>query len=398
LLRRKAAASAFCWIALVTGGCASVQPPPGGPPDTDPPAIIAITPDSGAVAEGLRDPLVIQFDEVIDERSGGGLDRLIRLAPVKEAVEIRWKRTAIAVKPKEGWRRGVVYHLRILPGIGDLRNNRMTQDRTVIFSTGGSIPHTRLEGTVLDWQAARAAPRALVEAILLPDSLVYSAAADSAGDFVLASIPPGRYHVVATVDANNNGRRDFREPFDSVTLVLDSVAARVFWAARRDTVGPRIARASVADSLTIRVELDQALLPEQLQQASAEVLSLPDSVPLKVRAVLRQEEYDSLRAAERESRPAAEPDTAAGRPLPTPDTLLGPRRETPGPRPLSPDTTKAARLLGSRPKLSTVAMIRLEDRLEPGGRYLVRLEAANLLGYRERSRFLLLVPGERGRR
>lgn len=361
--------------------------------------IVAVTPDSGTIAEGLRDPLLIQFDEVVDERSGGGLERLIRLAPVKETPEIRWKRKAIAVRPKGGWRSGIVYHLRILPGISDLRSNRLTQGRTVIFSTGGPIPHTRLEGTVLDWQAGRAAPRALVEAMLLPDSLVYPAAADSLGDFVLASIPPGRYHVVATVDANNNGRRDFREPFDSVTLSLDSGASHVFWAFRRDTVGPRIARVSVADSFAIRLELDQGLLPEQLEQLSVEILALPDSSPVAIREILRQEEYDSLRAAESLSRTTIEPDTAAARPArppAPPDTSAAPRREAPTSVPS--DTSKVARLLSLRPKPSSVVMIRLLNRLEPGSRLLVRADAVNLLGYRAQSRLLLVVPDIGGRR
>ncbi len=401
LLSGKIAASALGAIALITGACASVQPPPGGPPDQNPPAIVAVTPDSGAIVEGLRDRLLIQFDEVIDERSGGGLERLVRLAPVKGPPDIDWKRTAIAVRPKEGWRSGIIYHLRILSGISDLRNNRLNQGRTVIFSTGGPIPATSLEGTVLDWQAGRAAPRALVEAMLLPDSLIYSAMADSAGDFLLASIPPGRYHVVATVDANNNGRRDFREAFDSITLALDSVASQVFWAFRRDTLGPRIARLSVADSLTIRLELDQGILPEQVKQLSVEVLALPDSSPVAIREILRQEEYDSLRTAESRSRTTVEPDTSAPRPArpPTPpDTLAIPLREAQTPTALRADTSKAARLLSSRPKPSPVVMIRLLNRLERGSRLLVRANAVNLLGYRAHSRLLLLVPETGGRR
>jgi hypothetical protein len=340
--------------------------------------------------------LVIQFDEVIDERSGGGLERLIRLAPVKEAPQIDWKRTAIAIKPKEGWRSGTVYHLQILPGIGDLRNNRMTQGRSVVFSTGGPIPKTRLEGTVLDWQAGRAAPRALIEAIFLPDSLLYPATADSSGDFLLASIPEGRYHLRATVDANHNGRRDLGEPFDSVTLSLDSAAGYVFWAFRRDTIGPRIIRAALADSSTIILEFDQALLPEQLKQTTVEVLALPDSLPVAIGAALRQEEYDSLRAAQRHTRTLPGPDTTAVRPAPLPDTLATPPRKAPVPA--SADTGRVAILLRSRPKPSPVVMIRLENPLRPGSRYLIRAQAVNLLGYRHWSRFLLAVPDIGGRR
>jgi hypothetical protein len=98
------------------------------------------------VLDGFDDDLEFQFDEVIDERSGNGLDKLILLSPVTEEVSVSWKRTRITVKPKRGWLPSVVYHVTLLPGIADLRNNRLDSTRTIIFSTGGPIPDTRLTG------------------------------------------------------------------------------------------------------------------------------------------------------------------------------------------------------------------------------------------------------------
>ena len=54
------------------GGCASVGQPPGGPPDSAPPKILAVRPESGAVVPKLSGDAVIQFDEVIEEMAGGG--------------------------------------------------------------------------------------------------------------------------------------------------------------------------------------------------------------------------------------------------------------------------------------------------------------------------------------
>jgi hypothetical protein len=46
--------------------------PPGGPPDSTPPHIVVVRPESGAVVPAWKGDAVIDFDEVIDEMAGGG--------------------------------------------------------------------------------------------------------------------------------------------------------------------------------------------------------------------------------------------------------------------------------------------------------------------------------------
>ncbi len=409
---RPAGFSSFLAAALAAAqGCAAIQEPPGGPPDTTPPAIVAVSPDSGAVIPGWHGAALIRFNEVVDERSGGSLDKLVTLSPAPRELVVEWKRTAIAVRPKDGWRQGVIYQISLLPGIQDLRNNRQREGRTIVFSTGPAIPSTRLSGTVLDWEQGRLAPRALIEAILLPDSLRYLGVADSAGNFAMGALPRGRYAVRAGLDANNNRRLDLRESFDSATVVLDSTASRTFWAVRQDTVGPSLTRATIGDSASLRLEFNQALPPRPPEAGRVRVLALPDSLPVPVAQVWRLPDYDSVRALERAATaqtPAAAGDTAATRDTAAKaarrDTLLGARPLTPppspprgpalpaGPTPAAPDTSHLARLLRERPRLSNVLVVELEEPLEPGGRYLVLADVANLSGARARSRQLVVVP------
>ena len=272
-------------VALLVISCASVQAPPGGPPDAAPPVLQAVTPDSGSVAEGLKDPVTFQFDEVIDERSGGGLERLVFLSPVPAQTEVDWRRSSVAVRPRGGWRVGTTYHVTLLPGVTDLRGNKLATGKTVVFTTGGPVPNATIAGTVVDWEAGRLTARALVRAVLLPDSLVYLAAADSVGDFRLGALPPGRYHLAAIADANNNRRQDGREPFDSLTVELDSLVERVFWTFRQDTIGPSLSGATLVDSQTVRLEFSQALPPTPPEPTAIQVLTLPDSQPLALTAV-----------------------------------------------------------------------------------------------------------------
>src|SRR2546427_7543188 len=55
-----------------SGGCASVGTPPGGPPDSAPPRILHVQPESGAVVPNYSGDVVIQFDETVEEMAGGG--------------------------------------------------------------------------------------------------------------------------------------------------------------------------------------------------------------------------------------------------------------------------------------------------------------------------------------
>ncbi|HXV86077.1 MAG TPA: Ig-like domain-containing protein, partial [Gemmatimonadales bacterium] len=392
------------------------QPPPGGPPDSAPPVLVSVTPDSGAVVPEWRDPVTFRFDEVIDERSGGGLDRLVLVSPLPERVNLDWRRQGIAIRPDGGWRPQTTYHVTLLPGVTDLRGNRLGDGKVLVFSTGGPVPSATISGTVVDWEAGRATPRALVRATLLPDSLVYLAAADSAGDFRLGALPAGRYHVAALADANNNRRQDGREPFDSATIDLDSLTERVFWTFRQDTLGPSLTRVTAADSQAVRLEFGQALALSEPRDGAVQVLILPDSQPVGIRALWSQTQFDSLRGTRPAGRgpggvapDSTQPDTAqvaapavtpTDAPTPAaPSGLPGPTPGTPGagPRPAAtaPDTGRVARLLAQRPRPATSFVVELEAPLVPGGRYVIVAEVANLVGAPQRSRMLLVAPEAR---
>ncbi len=398
--------------------CAVIEQPPGGPPDFEPPVILSITPDSGAVVPELDDALKIQFDEVISEASGGSLDQLIRLSPRAEEVSVEWKRSAIEVEPKDGWLPGTVYHVTLEPGLADLRNNRTTEGRTVIFSTGPPIPTSVLWGTVLDWENARAARFALIEAMLLPDSLVYLTTADSVGGYRLVSVPPGRYHVSASLDENTNRRRDAREAFDSVSVAIDSVVSHTFWPFSHDSAGPQLRRVNRTDSVTVQLRFSLKLdtVPPAAEMVS--VWALPDTTPVAVAEVWAQAVYDSLAAEEAAAQAradslaadsaaaldtlaladsavadtAAVPEAAGARPPPGADPRVrAGRGATPGPQ--VPE--HVTEFLARRPPLSDIWFIRLVEPLTPGGRYLIEARARSIGGSVGESRSVLTVSAPR---
>ncbi len=391
-------------VSALAFGCASQGAPPGGPPRTTPAAILRTTPESGAVVPDFRGKAVVQFDEVIDEAPGSpggggggtgaitGLAQKIVLSPVAGDVKVSWHRSEIHVQPEEGWKPNRVYHLQVLPGIADLRRNITKTGTTIIFSTGGALPGAALSGTALLWVEQRLLTQAVIRATPLPDTAAYVTLTDSGGNFRLGEIPPGRYRVWVIQDANNNRRLDRREPFDTVTVTVDSTASAVLWAFVHDTVGPRMRTVESVDSVTVRVTFSEPLDPARPPDtARVRVFALPDTTPVAVRALYRPAVFDSLQARARAVADSlkrlrdttARRDTSRARP--TPPTAPPPRAPAArAPRDTSAarvDTARVRKLLGQRPVPYDRIIIQTAQPLTPGGKYLVRVHGAiNLSG------------------
>ncbi len=277
--------------------CASQGDPPGGPPDAAAPVLIGIVPESGAV--NVRPERVeFRFDEVVSERPSGAtsLEQMVLISPSDGLPRVDWRRRSIAVRPRRDWRANAVYTVTLLPGISDLRGNVMRTGASVIFSTGAAIPDTRIAGILYDWVAGSAARLGAVEAIALPDSIVYVARTDSAGRFALAHLPPGSYVLRAWLDANNNRDLDPREAYDSASVVLRDTASLTLFAFVHDTLPPRINTVQVVDSMTLRVELNQPLDPEQPLDTTRFRLTASDSSALALRAVFTADSFDRAQA------------------------------------------------------------------------------------------------------
>jgi len=382
LLSRGPAAS----LALIVA-CARIEPPPGGPPDVEPPRLIATAPESLARLPDFDGEVEFRFDEVVSEGGSasrgtgtGDLERLVILSPTTSVPEVNWRRSRITVKPGDGWRPDRVYRVELLPGVTDLRRNRSDQGAVVTFTTGAPVPATRLEGQILDWSASRPAANALVVALLLPDSLPYRALADSSGRFALGPLPAGEYLVSGVLDANRNRRADGREAFDTARVRASAAGASAvgeLWTFVHDTTPPRITGVTVADSLSAVIDLAQPLLPGlRLQPGDASVTLLPDSTPVPVASILPKPLDDSLNA-----KPAPRPDSAAAR---APAVR---RPAVPAPAPAKPA------IAASRPPLSDRLVLRVRRAWSPGARYLVTVRGLqNVTGVAGEARSTLVVP------
>ncbi len=399
LLTRQRVAS----LVILSLACARIEPPPGGPPDVAPPQLVATVPDSFEVLPDFNADVEFRFDEVISEGGSpsqgsgtGDLERMVILSPSAEVPRVRWRRNRITVRPEEGWQRDRVYRVELLPGVTDLRRNRLERGALVSFSTGAPAPATTFGGVVVDWTTARPAPAALVVALKLPDSLAYRGLADSSGRFSLGPLPAGDYVVSGVLDENRNHFADPREAYDSVPTARSDSTLQL-WAFVHDTSPPRIRTVTPTDSLSAAVELTQPLDPRQRLQPAAVTLSLlPDSTPVRVASILPKPIDDSLHARRRtETDPVARHTTAARDTTPgrvRPGARPGAR---PGERPgVRPGARRAeTEQLTGRPALTTQLVLRPAAPMPPGSRYSVEIRGVrNVTGVSGDVAGTLVVP------
>lgn len=373
--------------------CAKIAPPPGGPPDIKPPVVVATVPESTAVIPDFKGDVEFIFDETVSEGTvpdfglgNGDLEKLVLLSPTSKQPVVRWHRGMISVRPKEGWQPNRVYRAELLPGVADLRRNVMKQGGVVTFTTGAPIPTATLAGTTIDWAGGRGAPRAVIEAVLAPDSLVYRSASDSTGRFSFGPLPSGSYLVYAYIDQNHDLKRAYREAWDSVRVTAGGDTTRIapFWMAERDTTPPRMAPAQMLDSQSVLLGFNQPLDPYQrFDSIRVRLLSLPDSTPIAVVSLLPKAKDDSIRARAKaladslraDSLAKAHPDTtrrkgAVAPPQPVPSltsalSAFGARRPT--------VDSAMIKLVATRPPLSDKLVLRTAVPLKPNSKYFIEL-------------------------
>lgn len=379
--------------------------PPGGPEDHAPPKLLSVSPDTNATNQKASN-VTFRFDEVVSERPGTAqsLDRMVIVSPSDGAPRVRWKRSAIQVRPRRSFRPNTTYTVTILPGMADLRGNTQTSGFTTTFSTGPELLRTHLSGIVFDWVTGRPAAKAFVQAFQRGDTTFsWIAQADSAGRFELRSFPSGSYLLRAIIDANDNRGLEPREPWDTVGVAVADSGRVEMYAFVHDTIGPRIDRINVTDSLTLGVDFDKAIDPSTPLMPAAFVVLATDSTPTSVTALVSDSTLEAERAARskaaadsarsRGGRDSTRADSSADRRLANPTESRVPIPATTRGRGVAARADTVPLPKPSRPSPALHANLRLASPLKPSTTYRLRATGVRgLLGNARTSDKVFITP------
>ncbi|HSM37449.1 MAG TPA: Ig-like domain-containing protein [Longimicrobiales bacterium] len=324
----------------IATGCATADPPPGGEEDRVPPVVISVTPEPGSTISDLGTDVEFAFDERLSER---GVASSVLVSPRTGDFRVDKGGREIRVRQAGGWSPGIVYRVTLLPGVGDLFGNARSQPVELVFSTGPEIPGTVLGGVVTDRMTGAPLAGAAVAAVQPGDTVPYVAIADEEGFFAIRFLPPGPYVLRGFRDGNGDWAVGAQEPRDEIAVevtpedTLVAPLALLF----PDTTPPSLVRAEWVDSVTVRLDFDDALDPEDPQASlSVRVVGTtaghePGATPIAPHVL-----EAALLAAD--SAAAAAADSVAGGEA---DAAPGPG-EPPGPGAADPDAGRDA-LLGA---------------------------------------------------
>lgn len=221
----------FAFVAgLLLLACATQVAPGGGPEDKLPPRVAGVYPAPNTTNHPNELYVKLEFDEWINAsvpRSAVSIS-----PPIDKKMRFEVSGKTLVLTSRAELDSGTTYTV-TFAGIKDLHGNMLATPFQVVFSTGAVIDSLKLVGRVLvnDSMVRKkaypsiglflmgeerehrhyldkfrdSATHALdTLPMLAKEPPLFLTRADSAGNFVLAGLRPGRYRVVAFLDANGN--------------------------------------------------------------------------------------------------------------------------------------------------------------------------------------------------
>jgi len=243
-------------VAAVAVSCGNRLPPPGGPEDKEGPVLEECVPGQNEVGVDTGSRVSILFDENLDRESAG---KAITLSPAHEEIRLNVKGGRIELEPEGDLFERTTYQVTIGNTLLDQRGNRFAGPYTFYFSTGDTMDTGLISGTVT--YRGKGAGGAYVMASALPESVNYTAQADSSGQYRLAHLPGGSFFLFSFLDQNGDGKFRFAvEPKDEKRVEILTEPLEVdFVVVVSDTSPPVLESVEPLDSTTLRLVFDDPM-------------------------------------------------------------------------------------------------------------------------------------------
>lgn len=198
-------------IIILTGSCAKIGSPYGGPKDEDPPKIVKAVPSDKTTNFVPQKSITITFDEFI--KLEDIFNELIISPPLDERVIAQVKGTKVVVElPKDVTFDTTTYTISFGNSITDNNEGNILENYTYVFSLKGYLDSMQVEGRIVNsFNHKPSEERFLVmlyqnlnDSAPLLERPQYIGRTDKEGYFTIRNIETGTYRLFALQDANSN--------------------------------------------------------------------------------------------------------------------------------------------------------------------------------------------------
>jgi len=256
--------------AALLAGCAGQVPPPGGPRDTVPPAVIRTVPDTNATRV-KPSAITLEFSKYVDRRS---VEESIFISPPLGDLTYDWSGREVTLTYAGALRPATTYVVSVGTDVADVREgNHMASSFALAFATGDSIDRGVISGRVFDEKPAGVLMFAYRLDGIRPDTLDpsrtkpdYVTQTGGAGTFALVHLAAGRYRVFAVRDEYHNLVYDaqvdqFGVAPDDITLAGPGAmhAGLFFRLTMEDTTRPFLAGARTVNRRHLALRFSEPL-------------------------------------------------------------------------------------------------------------------------------------------
>lgn len=264
----------FLLMSVLFIKCANQLPPDGGPIDRIPPQIIKSYPNQRS-NNVQTDYVEFTFSEYINKRS---VYNSIFISPYfKDDLIYKWSGKKLRIYFPEKLKENRTYVITLGSDISDLRQNKMLESYTLIFSTGEQIDDGEISGKVFDPK-----PDGIFIYFYLIDSINthinytsnkpdFITQTSKDGTFRLIGLPYGIFRVIAIRDEMKNLVYDINEDLiglasrDFVLNANNKIVNNVFFElTKRDTVKPNLNSVKFIDKNHIALSFNEEIDTDQI--------------------------------------------------------------------------------------------------------------------------------------
>jgi len=307
-------------IACTFIDCANRMPPPGGPVNRTPPAIISTLPANGST-NFMGSRIRIEFNQYVDERS---VEESIFISPYVGQLEFKWHGKKVDIVFEDTLRSNITYVVTVGTDVtGYYTKTRMAQSFTLAFSTGSEINQGALSGSIIPRNENDTKSGVMIFAYRIdsfskdtlnparhsPDFITQTGVK---GEFSFVHLPWGMVRLFAIRDEYRNllydcGVDDFGVCMQDYNLSESdsSFSNIIMQLAREDTTAPILIKVNPINNKKVDASFSESLHPRSLDVNNFSILDTTTNALLKVNSIypstsnktsvmINTEEQDSL--------------------------------------------------------------------------------------------------------